>query len=79
MVYNGNGATDLTSFQFYLDGVAQPMVTQAAGYATQTNVSRIGAAEQVANNWYGLIEDVRIYSRALSGAEVEELAALTCD
>ena len=42
----------------------------------------IGAAEAVAstgNFGSGSIDDVRIYDRALSSAEVGQLYALTCD
>jgi hypothetical protein len=78
MVYSGGGAKTLSSFTYYLDGVVQPLV-EAAGYATQVNVSRIGAAEVPSNNWIGLIDDVRIYDHALNAAEVSALAALSCD
>ena len=81
VVYSGAGPVALASFQFYLDAVPQP-VTPASPYATQTNQSRIGAAEVVAgtgNFWSGSIDDVRIYDRALSSAEVGQLYALTCD
>jgi hypothetical protein len=78
MVYDGGGAMEVGSFAFYLDGAVQP-VEQAAGYGTQVNVSRIGAAEVSSNNWTGSIDDVRVYGRALSADEVAQLVASTCD
>ena len=78
VVYDGGGATELASFAFYLDAVAQPLA-QASPYATQTNTTQIGAAEDPENYFAGAIDDVRIYDRALSAAEVAELYALTCD
>jgi hypothetical protein len=41
--------------------------------------ARIGAAEGAGNYWSGMIDDVRIYYRALPIAEVGAPAALTCD
>jgi len=61
-----------------LDGVEQPLEA-ASPYGTQANQSRIGAAEDARNFWSGVIDDVRIYDRALSGGEIGELDALTCD
>jgi hypothetical protein len=78
MVYDGGGATDVASFTFYLDGAMQP-IEGAGGYGTQVNVSRIGAAEVSANYWTGSIDDVRVYARALSAAEVTALVGSTCD
>ncbi len=78
MVYDGGGATTPGSFTFYLDGAVQALVA-AGGYGTQANASRIGAAEVSSNNWHGLIDDVRIYNRALAATEVSQLVALTCD
>jgi hypothetical protein len=78
VVYNGDGALTVASFRFFLDGVGQPLEA-ASPYATQANQSRIGAAEDARNFWSGVIDDVRIYDRALSAGEIGELYALTCD
>jgi hypothetical protein len=78
VVYDGSNPLAVASFQVFLDGVAQPL-TPASPYATQTNQSRIGAAESAGNYWSGMIDDVRIYRRALSAAEVGALITLTCD
>jgi hypothetical protein len=76
MVFDGTNAGVVSSFQVFLDDVSQPLMT-AGGYGTQVNQSRIGAAEDVVNNqWKGLIDDVRIYHRALSAAEVHRLFEL---
>jgi len=78
MTYTGAGPLDMSNFQLFLDGVAQPL-SQSAGYATQAQQSRIGAAEDPRNQWKGLLQNVGIYSRQLSGVEVNQLAALACD
>ena len=78
MVYDGNGATNVASFVFYLDDVVQPAVP-AAGYGSQMNRSRIGAAEDPRNAWTGSIDDVRMYNRALTASDVAQLFALTCE
>jgi hypothetical protein len=77
MSYNGGGARAIANFQLYVDAAPQPLFA-AAGYATQAEQSRIGAAEDVANQWRGAIDDVRLYARALSGSEVKTLFALPC-
>jgi hypothetical protein len=78
MVYDGTDAQSLDAFTFYLDGAVQPLA-DAGGYGTQVNVSRIGAAEVSENYWTGSIDDVRVYDRALSAAEVAALVAAACD
>ncbi len=67
--FDGVDATAVSSFAIYLDGVAQD-TEMADGYGTQAQNSRIGAAEVSANQWTGAIEDVRLYGRMLSPAEV---------
>jgi hypothetical protein len=42
-------------------------------------LAAVRPAETAGNYWSGLIDDVRIYRRALPAAEVGALAALTCD
>jgi hypothetical protein len=76
MVFDGADAGATTSFMIFLDGVSQPVMA-AGAYGLQVNQSRIGAAEDVTTNqWKGLIDDVRVYGRALSAAEVQRLFAL---
>jgi hypothetical protein len=78
VVYDGVDPLSASSFQYFVDDVAQSPV-EANSYGSQVNQSRIGAAEEAANYWTGAIDDVRIYNRALSTAEISELYALTCD
>jgi hypothetical protein len=77
LVFDGVDAQSLASFTYYLDNVVQSLVS-TAGYTSQSNVSRIGAAEGVLNYWTGMIDDVRIYNRALSSGDVAALFTLTC-
>jgi len=69
LVYNGTTAT------IYKDGAS---VTSVAASYSATSVGKIrygnsdiGSAN---NSYYGLMDDVRIYSKALTAAEVEYLA-----
>jgi hypothetical protein len=65
---------DGTTADYYVDGtlVATRSVAQGAG---NSNVWRIGAYGSVAGGFFdGLIDDVRIYDRALSATEVASLA-----
>jgi Concanavalin A-like lectin/glucanases superfamily/Bacterial Ig-like domain/Bacterial Ig domain len=61
---------DGTAARFYIDGVevASRLVSSGIG---SSNAWRVGAYGGVAGNFFdGLIDDVRIYSRALTAAEV---------
>jgi hypothetical protein len=74
VTYNGQGAGTIASYQILLDGAVQPMVA-AAGYGSQAQQSRIGAAEDPRNDWIGRIDDVRIYNRILATDETDALGA----
>ena len=62
---------DGTTARFYIDGVMVASRTVSGGVGT-SNIWRIGAYGSVAGGFFdGLIDNVRIYSRALSDAEVQ--------
>ena len=62
---------DGTTARFYIDGVMVASRTVSAGVGT-SNIWRIGAYGSAAGGFFdGLIDNVRIYSRALSDAEVQ--------
>ncbi|MDL2121942.1 MAG: LamG domain-containing protein, partial [Deltaproteobacteria bacterium] len=58
----------------YLNGT-EVCTAQASGALSKTHYPwQIGANGKNNNYFKGLIDDVRIYDRALSAAEIEELA-----
>ena len=68
---DGDTGTNLT---FYLDGVSDG--TASAGTSGATGLKRIGARTELTDQFFdGAIDDLRIYDRALSGAEIGALAA----
>ena len=71
VVFDGSDPTLVGAYSIYLDAVGQP-VAAAGGYGSTTQASRIGAGRDVNNRWHGLVEDVRIYARALSPADVAQ-------
>ncbi len=63
-----------TNLAFYLDGVSDG--TASAGTSGATGLKRIGARTEATDMFFdGVLDDLRIYDRALSGAEVSALAA----
>jgi hypothetical protein len=75
MTFDGADAGAVESFTIFVDGVAQP-IEATGGYGTQANETHIGTAEGGANQWTGLLDDLRIYNRTLTSAEVGRLFAL---
>ncbi len=70
-VQNGNGNTGY----IYVDGAQNGSATQAAVSYNGDSVVQVGAltAFNTSRYWNGLIDEVRIYNRALSAAEVLQL------
>jgi len=65
---------DGTTVRYYLNG-EEIYTAQASGTLSKTYYPwQIGANGKNSNYFKGLIDDVRIYDRALSAAEIEELA-----
>jgi len=79
VVLDSDGAPDVIDTQLYVDGLAdttgssgsEPIDTDSAG------VVRIGLAPYHTTGFVGLIDDARIYDRALSAAEVAALVGKT--
>ncbi len=70
--YDGN------EVHFYVDGVliASQFISGGLNYGLGWTSIQFGAYENLDGNWFkGLIDDVRIYSRALSISEITALAA----
>lgn len=60
----------------YIDGVSVPLTTQAAGLVSEnfTNPANFNLGYDNGSNYYkGLLDEVRIYNRALSGTEITNL------
>jgi len=76
LVFPSDGTPNVTDCLLYVDGSLEPVSAQQSR-AINTNMGadvRIG--QDHSNRYFnGLIDDVRIYSRALTAAEIEALAA----
>ena len=66
---------DGTSYKFYRNGVMGGNGTLSAGFATNNHDVRVGGMFDGGSlaNWDGLLDEVRIYNRALSASEVQSL------
>ena len=72
--YNGSGSATNANFALYLDGVSQSLVNTGFLCGTAAQASDIGSnANGSGNFWDGKLDDVRIYDRALSASEVQQL------
>ena len=71
-----SGATQTSDVLVYLDGINQSLSDEVGSAqtldTTDTGV-KIGSDEALANYFKGLIDEVRIYNRALSAAEIKAL------
>jgi len=72
MVYDGTDRTANASYKLYLGGIKQSLVNSSAFSATPL-INNITTSVSPTCPFYGLIDDVRIYNRALSAAEVEAM------
>ncbi len=71
--YFGVGTFDGSTLRVYLNGELQNSSTNSDIGAT-TGVLRIGQQKSFAGRWFnGLVDDVRVYNRALSGTEIQQL------
>ena len=76
ITYNGSGISSSSNYTFHVDGVSQSIENgNAVGGVTNATVIGFRSGGSSNNYWKGLIDDVRIYSRALSSSEVGALAA----
>lgn len=65
--YNGKGSTNINNSKIYLDGTL--LTNSASGaYAGHSQATTIGYNNS-GNRWNGYIDEVRVYSRELSGSE----------
>jgi hypothetical protein len=60
---------DGQSLKMYVNGVLEGTATYAGALGTSTNALRIG--KQTVYNFQGVIDEIRIYNRALSAAEIQ--------
>jgi hypothetical protein len=75
-VYNGGDKNNASSFEYYLDGV-QLSGTPFNGGPTGGSANDNELGEAGGGFYTGLLEDVQIYDRALSGTEIQALASAT--
>ena len=62
-----------TTVIFYVDGVAYPATSFSSSFAFTSNVAIGARGDNSANSFLGLIDDLAIYNRALSAAEVQSI------
>jgi hypothetical protein len=75
VVYNGNDSA--SGISVYLNGTAASLTTYSNSISTFTNRSwYIGASHSPDGFFNGTIDDVRVYNRALSASEIQQLYGL---
>jgi len=72
--YHVGGTWDGSNVRLYINGEIQTDIQALGGTLTHVNVPRIGA-EAAGNFFFGRVDDVRIYGRALSNVEMWQLWA----
>jgi hypothetical protein len=60
--------------QLYIDGVLTSGSFSGGGFTYSTNTDLTFGKRNVGNNWGGSLDDVRIYSRGLTSAEILALS-----
>jgi hypothetical protein len=70
------GTYDGATIRLYVDGVLDGTRAYSSGIGANTQLVFIGEnAEEMGRTWHGLIDEVRVYNRALSADEIQSLAA----
>lgn len=75
-VYDGVGAANTDRLKIFIDGVSQTITYNGTVPSTlrdSTAPIRIGDFQNLNRFWNGLIDEVRIYNRAISDSEIQEL------
>jgi len=73
VTYNGSGATTAANFSIYDNGISLS-TSDGGSFTGDTGTSRIGVLSNGTSwPWNGKIDEVRIYNRVLSDAEVKRL------
>ena len=62
---------DGTTMRLYVNGVQVASRPQTGNIATSTNPLQIGGDSIYGQYWSGRIDEVRVYNRALSAAEIQ--------
>jgi hypothetical protein len=65
------GTYDGTTMRLYIDGVLSASKTATGNVTPFTTPLRIGANGGLAQLWSGSIDDIRVYNRALTAAEIQ--------
>jgi hypothetical protein len=75
-VFANDGTPDISEARLYVDGVEE--VATYSSYPVNTMLAKnVRVGYYVSNYFTGKIDDVRIYDRALSEAEIQALAAMS--
>jgi hypothetical protein len=65
------GTYDGTTMLFYVNGIQVNSVAQTGAIATSTSPLFIGGDSISGQYWTGLIDEVRVYNRALSASAIQ--------
>ncbi|HEU0274611.1 MAG TPA: LamG domain-containing protein [Candidatus Udaeobacter sp.] len=65
------GTYDGTTLRFYVNGVQVSSRAQTGAISISTNALQIGGDSIYGQYFSGIIDDVRVYSRALSATEIQ--------
>ena len=65
------------NFELFIDGTSTATSTAVVGDASSSETLRIGSSSASSSEYDGLLDDVRIYDRALSVSDVTELYSYT--
>ena len=68
-----------TTFQLFVDGQLSSSTVATVGDIDNTNTLRIGASSDSTGDYDGRIDDVRMYTRALTSGDVAQLYATSND
>jgi hypothetical protein len=70
------GTWDGTTVHLYIDGIDMPITTYGTPENPRAKAAVIGAWSKFPTdeNWFGTIDDVRLYNRALNAGEISALA-----
>src|SRR3989344_5397538 len=71
--YHGVITHNQTTMSWYIDGILDSQTTRTETIQNNNDSLRIGRFDRNAWSWTGLIDDVRIYNRALSADEIKRL------
>ena len=68
------GGNNTNAVQLYVNGVKEPVTVTAGALSTGSVAAMRIGADEASHYFTGLIDDLRIYDRALTAEEIAEIA-----